>query len=224
MVGFGALAGLSIGSSVLGGVLGRSDAKRAERRQMRFIQQALDRVGDQRDAIEAGRDRALPYLDQLLAESASLEDDLLGQIDPVTSAEMRRIRQERQAAEAAMSQALTSRGLDSFTTRMGQQANIDGQASNALTELGARMAAQRQSAISAGRSASLGALGSRAQFELGVGESIGSTFANEASILGGVQVQAPNTAAGIGALGGNLAALYQSSVLQKALSGASPGA
>ena len=99
-----------------------------------------------------------------------------------------------------------------------------GAAMDARSELGARMAAQRMAALQAGRSQQAAGLGAAANFEMGRGSAVGSALAQRAQILGGVQVQAPNTAAGIGGLGRSMMDMYQTSVLQDALLRATPGA
>ena len=214
------LAGL--GTSIYEGIQGRKDAKRAKAEQEKYIQGALDQYGLGMEQLEEGYSSATPYLNQLMEKALSMESDLLGQIDPVTSREMRRIQQERAMAESQMSQQLTQRGLDSFTTRMGQQANIRGQAQNAISELGARMAAQRMGAITQGRGAAMSALGGRANFEMGYGQSRAANYAQRAGILGGVQVQPPQSSNLGGSLMGLGASIYNSSVLSDAMAASGP--
>lgn len=216
-------AAIGLGTSALGAVLGRKDAKDAEREQRKYIGLSLDANEDGLGELRAGQEAATPYLNDLLGLAMSMETDLMGQVDPVTASEMRRIRQEREMAEANIAQQMTMRGLDSFTTRMGQQSNLRGQAQNAISELGARMAAQRMSAMATGRGAAINALSQRAGIEASFGEARASNFAQRAQILSGVQVQAPNTAAGVGALGASLLKFGGSSVLADAFRKAGPG-
>jgi len=219
---FGAIA--SLASSAIGGALGYRDSNNAAKAQRGYLDKALGKQDQALNAIIEGRRRATPYLDDLLEVSQSLEDDLLAQVDPVTARELRRIRQERQLQEANLTQNMAARGLDSFTTRMGGMNSIAGNAQNAITELGARMAAQRQSAIGQGRGAYMSALGQRGQYEQGVQGQIASNLSQTAGILGGVQVQAPNTAASIGALGSGFMDMYRTSGLEDALAQSGPSA
>lgn len=220
-MGLGAALGvLGFGASLIEGDKARSDARDARRRNEQNIERALGFLGQGYDEMVGQQRLASTYLDDLLERAGSLERDLLGQIDPVTSREMRRIQQERQMAEANMTQQLAQRGLDSFTTRMGQQANIRGQAQNAISELGARMAAQRTAAIGAGRQAEMGALGTVAQMQAQFGESRASNFAQRAQLLGGVQYQAPRNTGGVGT---SLMNLGMTSVLYDAMNQAGPG-
>lgn len=220
----GAIGGILGGAGLISGIIegdkARSDAREARSLNERNIARALGFLGEGYDELVSQQGLASTYLDDLLERAGSLEQDLLGQIDPVTSREMRRIQQERQMAEANMTQQLAQRGLDSFTTRMGQQANIRGQAQNAISELGARMAAQRTAAIGAGRQAEMGALGTVAQMQAQFGESRASNFAQRAQLLGGVQYQAPQNTGGLGT---SLMNLGMSSILYDAMNQAGPG-
>ena len=219
---FGAILGVAgLASGIIEGDRNRRDARRARTANERNIERALGFLGEGYDELVSQQGLASTYLDDLLERAGSLERDLLGQIDPVTSREMRRIQQERQMAEANMTQQLAQRGLDSFTTRMGQQANIRGQAQNAISELGARMAAQRTAAIGAGRQAEMGALTTMAQAQAGFGEARASNFAQRAQLLGGVQYQAPRNT---GSFGTSLMNLGMSSILANAMQQAGPGA
>lgn len=217
------LAAVGIGTSLIGGIMGERNGRRAEREQRNWINRSLDANDEQRRVTEEGFDSARPYMLELLEISRDAANDNLGQVDPVTAAEVRRQRRERQEAEALMSQQMQQRGLDSSTVRAGAQASIAGAAMDARSELGARMAAQRMAALQAGRSQQAAGLGAAANFEMGRASAVGSVLGQRAQILGGVQVQAPNTAAGIGGLGRSMMDMYQTSVLQDALSRATPG-
>ena len=220
---FGIGGAIGAATGVLGGVLGHSDANQAAKAQRGYLDKALGENQNSIDALSQGNKRARSFVEEMLGVSRSLEDDLLGQLDPVTASAVRQIRQQQRATEAQMSQSMAQRGLDSFTTRAGAQASTQGAASNALAELSATMASRRSGAIQTGRSALMSGLGASADFEVGAASRIAGGFQDRAGLFNGVQVQAPNTAAGIGALGNSFMELHRTSVLDQAISGAAPG-
>ena len=220
---FGALGAIGLGTSVLGGIMGSHDARKAQREQEKYLALAQGKYGQGRDAALAGYAQGTPFMDQMLGASQSLEGDLLAQIDPMTANEVRRISQEREMMQARVNQEMGARGMDSFTTRMGAQANVQGQASNAMSELAARMAGVRSSAITQGRSAYMQGLGARSQFEVNRGQAGAEGYYRQGALYGNTQVVAPTTGADIGALGAGLMSGYATSVLDNALGQATPG-
>lgn len=195
---------VGLGASIAAGFAGASDARKAAALQGRFIQSALGNQQSRAREYRAAYERATPYMDEYLQQSLGLEEDLLTAIDPLMSEQLRRIDEERAMAEGNLGQAFASRGLDSFTTRMGAMDQIRENTSAAQSELAARIAAQRAMAIRTGRQAALSGLGARSDFEMGYGDRRADVFSAMSQINSGVQVQPPNTASQIGQLGRQL--------------------
>lgn len=214
--------GIGLGLTAAGTILGKSDADKTEAAQRGILGQGVGENEKGRLAGQAGYNLATPYMDQMLEASESLEGDLLASIDPITSREVRRITQERQYSQGIVNQEMSQRGLDSFTTRMGAQSNAQGQASNAMVELQARMAGVRSSAITQGRSAYIQGLGARSQFEVNRGQANSEGYYRNAALYGNTQIVGPTTAADIGSLAGSAASFHRTSVLEQSLQDSAP--
>ena len=217
-MGFGAVMGLlSAGTSVLGAVSGYRDANLAAKSQKGYIDKAIGEQDNVFRQQQGGVQRGRAYMEEILGISQTIEDDLLGQLDAQTAGEVRRIRQESMQADAMVQQQMAGAGMDSFTTMQGAQATTRGQASNALSELAMRASDRRSRAITTGRSAEMGANAQLGSYELQSGQILSQAANAKSQIYGNIQINPANSAQGIGQLGGSIADLYRTSVLEDAL-------
>lgn len=210
---FGAIAGaIGIGSSLIGGSRQRRDNRRAEREQRRFIGRAVGAVREGRDLIGETRDLALSEIDAANFILADIEPALLEGIDD--QLRVRVAQQVRQQAEedARLNRNLAVSGLDASTIAGGVQRRQQFAQADAVGALGANFAGLRAQAIADSRRGVAGGLLNRANTIGQFGLAQADTFRQQASILGNVQIQAPNTGQQIGQFGGLLA----STLLQNA--------
>lgn len=214
------LAGLVLGAA--DGFINNRNQDQAYEDQLAYINQGLAAGRAGLESERAGTRRARVFMRELLGASESLENDLLGQIDPVTARGLRQVRLEREEAEARLSQELARRGIDSFTTRVGADASIDGASQTAANDILSRAAGLRSDAISRGRGAYLSALGASVDFETNAGSREAAAFSRLAGLNFGVQVQPPQ-GGGLAGFGNSLLEAHRTSVLEQAISNAGPG-
>lgn len=189
-----ALMGGQILTSALGGIFGRRDAKRAQRAQERQARLALGEV-------RGGLNMARQYLDQQLDVARGIEESVLGSLDATFAQQVRSLLNREREERARLEANFEGSGLNTTTLASGLRAQQQGMGSRALAELGARFALERGNVTMAARQPVLQSLGNRASMEFAGGQALGQ-------IQSGIQYQAPNTGAAIGALGGGLVSTY----------------
>lgn len=209
---WGAIA--SIGTSVLGGVLGQRDADAAFDQQMGFINEARSQFGEARNSFQLAHDGALSSIDEANMLLAGIEPAVLAGMDEQLRVAFANQLIQQEQDQAQLRSQMASAGLDATTAMQGvQRSQRFGQA-QALGNVGASFAGQRAGMIANARQGVAQGYMNRANAIQNFGSQMANTYMGEAGLLAGIQVQPANTGAAVGQIGAGISnALFQESLL-----------
>lgn len=214
---FLAAAGIMAGSSLLGGILGRSDAKRAQRRQEGYIREAIGRndalVGEFTDSYGD----ALGLGQQRIDVLAALPKEVAAAFDAGLAAELNRMAEQRIQEQARQNMQLQRAGLGGTTAAAQMRRALDRQIGRSFAETSARFAQGRGGAVASATGMYAAGIGDQANLTLQGAAQRAALQQFAPNLLGNVQVVPPNTGAQVGALGAGLASLWQQDALTTAL-------
>lgn len=215
---FLAAAGIMGGASLLGGLVGGHDARKAQGRQTRNVEQAIAENSKIADDYRTAADVSLGQQQQAVDLLSFLPKEVAAAFDAGLATELRRTVEERQREKAMQQQRLEAAGLGGTTVGAQVRRAIDRQAGRSFADISARFAQGRGSAVGAATGMYAGAITQQA----GMTE---AAAAREAAIRqfgpqlrGNTQFTVPNTGAQIGALGAGLGSLFMQQSMLSALS------
>lgn len=196
--------GLAIGaaSSLVGGLVGGSDAREAERRNIEQMNLGLGDFEAGFGALDDAEFGALTDLDYANDILAGIEPAVLNGLDEQLRVRVAQQVRQNQQQQMDTQARLASAGLDVSTVGAGlQRSQAFGQAQE-VGALSAAFAGQRASAIGDARRGVAQGYGNRANLQASFGSQRANLFAQQANFRGGYQFEAPNTGALIGQIGG----------------------
>lgn len=214
---FLAAAGIMAGSSLLGGILGRSDAKAAQRQQEGYINQAIGRNDALVGQFDERLAEALGFGQQRVDILAGLPQEVAAAFDAGLVAELTRMTEQRQQEQARQNMRVNQAGLGGTTVAAQLRRALDRQVGRGFAETSARFAQGRAGAVSQATGMYAGALGDQAGLTLQGAAQRAALQQFVPQLLGNVQVVPPNTGQQVGALGAGLAGLFQNQALIDAL-------
>lgn len=214
---FLAAAGIMAGSSVLGGILGRSDAKKAQRAQERYIREAIGRNDQLVGEFTGSYEDALGLGQQKIDVLAALPKEVAAAFDAGLASELNRLAEQRMQEQARQNMQLQRAGLGGTTAASQMRRALDRQIGRSFADTSARFAQGRGGAVAAATGMYAGAIGDQANLTLQGAAQRAALQQFAPNLLGNVQVVPPNTGAQVGALGAGLASLWQTDALSAAL-------
>lgn len=212
-------AGVGIGSSLLGGIFGSRDARKAQRKQEALINEARGLYGQQRSTLQGAQDAALLSIDEANMILAGIEPAVLAGMDESLRVAFANQLRQQEMDQARLQSQMASAGLDMTTAGIGAQRGLRFGQAQQLGQVGAAYAGQRGNLIAGARAGVAAGLNNRAQTLGMFGSQIAGSYGQEANFLGGIQVQPANTGAGIGALGGQISNMLFNQELMGLLQG-----
>lgn len=213
----GAGIGVQALSGILGGVLGHDDAKEAEALQRMYLEQADSHFAAAADGLVGAQQRGRGFMQEALGMMLALENDALAGYDEVLANSIGRTLRERDAARASTRASMTQRGLGNSTIQDNALRGTDALAEQSVADVASAFAQNRAALQGSFRQAGAGALFDAGQFELQSQGAIAEAQMARGGLFGNVQVQPPNTAANIGAIGSNISnSIFMSQLVDKA--------
>lgn len=199
-MGWGALIGAGV--SLAGGLLGGSDARDAERRNLQNMQDGLGDFDAGQGALNDAESAALTDLDYANDILAGIEPAVLNGMDEQLRVRVAQQVRQNQQQQMDTQARLAGAGLDVSTVGAGlQRSQAFGQAQQ-VGQLSAAFAGQRSNAIAGARQGVAQGYSNRANLQAGFGQQRASLYGQQANYRAGFQFEGANTGAMIGQIGG----------------------
>lgn len=201
----------------LGAFFGRSDSKRAERRQMQLIERSLAEnaaIADQYNALAQG---ALQTNQQSVDILSMLPAEIAAGFDAGLAAELNRTVEMRTRERAASSMSAGRMGLGGTTIAAQQRRAIDRLAGRTMAEQSAAFAGGRASAVASATGMQASAIQQQAGMQAQVAAQEAAIRQFGPQLLGNTQIVPPNTGQQIGQIGAGFSSSLNNMALMQAL-------
>lgn len=207
------IAGL-VGTSIIGGILGEHNQRKAARQQWELLGKATGTLDDAYGRLGEDEENILSEVDAANLVLASIEPAVLAGMDEQLRIRVaQQVRSDQQAAQAQQ-QRLAQGGLDATTVAPALQRGQQYAQSDQTSNIAANFAGQRAGLLAGARTQHAQGLMGRAsvmdafsQRRMGLSEQKAGMYFN-------TQIQPSNTGAQIGALGGSISnALFTNELL-----------
>jgi len=222
-IGFLGAAAIGAGTSLIGGLFGRSAAKKQRRQQMRLLAQAQGQLSTAIDEIPGMRDRYLSEVDEANMLLAGVEPALLQGFDEAQRVRIAQQMRQSQAERQMQQQRLATAGLDTTTVAPSMsRGQAMGQSQQAAGIAGQFAAARGQAQASARQA--------RAQGQMARAQGLQFYDQMQANLRGqksqqyyGTQVAPDTTGRDIGSIGAGIADSVLNYALMSQLGGGGSG-